>query len=78
MLFEVRLLGRFSVRRGGEEIPPGEFGGRLVRTLLRVLVTRRGRFTPTDLLAEVLWGERLPADPSGNLKVLVNRARRAL
>ena len=38
---EIRLLGGFSVRRGGEEIAPGAFRGRLVRTLIRVLITRR-------------------------------------
>jgi DNA-binding SARP family transcriptional activator len=77
-MIEIRLLGRFAARRGGEEIPPAEFGGRLVRTLIRVLVTRRGRFVPRDVLAEALWPGRLPADPAANLKVLVNRARRAL
>jgi class 3 adenylate cyclase/DNA-binding SARP family transcriptional activator len=75
---EVRLLGGFSVRRGGEEIAPGAFRGRLVRTLIRVLLTRRGTFVSHDLLAEALWPGRMPADPVANLKVLVNRARAGL
>lgn len=75
---EIRLLGRFQVRRDGEEIPAGAFGGRLVRKLLRVLLIRRGEFVSKDELAEALWGERLPADPAANLEVLVSRARRAL
>lgn len=72
---EVRLLGGFSIRRGGEEVAPSAFRGRLVRTLIRVLVTRRGQFVSHDVLAEALWPGRMPADPIANLKVLVNRAR---
>ena len=75
---EVRLLGGFSVRRGGAEIAPGAFRGRLVRTLIRVLLTRRGTFVSHDVLAEALWPGGMPADPVANLKVLVNRARAGL
>ncbi|MCA1844921.1 MAG: AAA family ATPase, partial [Actinobacteria bacterium] len=75
---EIRLLGGFSVRRGGEEIAPGAFRGRLVRTLIRVLLTRRGKFVSHDVLTEALWPGRMPTDPIANLKVLVNRARAGL
>jgi DNA-binding SARP family transcriptional activator len=75
---EVRLLGRFVVRRAGQEVAPAAFGGRLVQTLIRVLVSRRGSFVSKDALAEALWSERLPADPAANIEVLVSRARRAL
>jgi class 3 adenylate cyclase/DNA-binding SARP family transcriptional activator len=75
---EVQLLGRFLVRRAGEEVPAASFGGRLVRVLIRVLVTRRGSFVSSDVLADALWPERMPADPAGNLRVLVRRARAAL
>jgi DNA-binding SARP family transcriptional activator len=77
-VIEIRVLGRFSARRSGEEISPGVFGGRLVRRLIRVLLTRRGEFLPQDILAEALWPRGVPADPGANLRVLVNRARRAL
>jgi len=77
-MVDIRLLGRFSARRDGEEIPPGAFGGRLVRTLVRILVTRRGTFVSRDVLAEALWPGRMPADPAANLRVLVQRARAAL
>ena len=59
-------------------MPVASFGGRKVRALLRILVTRRGRFLPHDVLAEMLWPDRIPADPAANLQVLVNRARRAV
>jgi DNA-binding SARP family transcriptional activator/tetratricopeptide (TPR) repeat protein len=75
---EFHLFGRFVVLRGGAEVPVASFGGRKVRALLRILVTRRGRFVSHDVLAEGLWPDRLPADPAANLQVLVNRARRAV
>jgi DNA-binding SARP family transcriptional activator len=74
----LQLLGRFQVRRDGEEVPPAAFDGRKVRTLLRVLAVRRPDLVPHDVLAEALWPDRQPADPVANLSVLVTRARRAL
>src|SRR6266571_8724775 len=78
MTIEIGLLGHFSVRRDGVEVPPAAFRGRLVRTLVRVLVTRRGSFVSRDVLTEALWPDGPPADPDLNLNVLVTRARRAL
>ncbi|MEX2553656.1 MAG: BTAD domain-containing putative transcriptional regulator, partial [Actinomycetota bacterium] len=78
MEFEVRLLGRFSVRRRGQEIPPASYEGRLVRTLIRVLAARPATFVSRDFLVEALWPDRTPADPERNLNVMVARARRAL
>ena len=74
----LQLLGRFQVRRDGEEVPPAAFGGRKVRTLLRVLAVRRPDLVPYEVLAESLWPDHQPADPVANLAVLVTRARRAL
>src|SRR2546422_61557 len=78
VLIEIRLLGRFSARRGGEEIPPGAFRQRLTRSLVQILLTRRGSYVARDALTEALWPRRPPADPAANLRVLVNLARRAL
>ncbi len=74
----IRLLGRFRVVVGGREVPAAAFGGRKVRTLLAVLAVDRDRYVSHDALAEALWPAAAPADPAGNLGVLVNRARRAL
>src|SRR4051794_36443709 len=76
-VIEVRLLGRSAVLRDGSEIAPAEFGGRKVRTLLRALAVRRPSFVSHDVLADLLWPGRQPADPAANLQVLVNRARKA-
>ncbi|HEX9314434.1 MAG TPA: hypothetical protein VGA71_03340, partial [Actinomycetota bacterium] len=78
MLIEIRLLGRFSARRGEEEIPPGAFRQRLTRSLVQVLLTRRGSYVSREALTRALWPKRPPADPAANLRVLVNLARRAL
>ena len=75
---EIRILGRFSVRRDGAEVPPTAFGGSLARTFVRILVARRGEFLSRDVLAESLWRGQLPGDPIANLRVIVTRARRAL
>src|SRR5207237_766891 len=78
VLIEIRLLGRFSARRGEEEIPPGAFRQRLTRSLVQVLLTRRGSYVSREALTQALWPQRPPADPAANLRVLVNLARRAL
>ncbi len=78
MLIEIRLLGRFSARRAGEEIPPTAFRQRLTRSLVQVLLTRRGSYVSREALTQALWPKRPPADPAANLRVLVNLARRAL
>ena len=75
---EIAVLGRFSVRRDGQEIPPSAFGGSLARAFVRMLVVRRGAFVSRDVLADSLWRAQLPADPAANLRVIVSRARRAL
>lgn len=77
-MVKVRLLGRFAVEREGQEIALRAFGGRLARRLLRLLALRRGTLVPKDLIAEALWPEDPPADPAGNVEVLVSRIRRAL
>lgn len=74
----IDLLGRFAVLVDGREQPLSAFGGRKTRLLLRVLATRRGSPVDHDTLSSALWGDDPPRDPSGNLGVLVNRARSAL
>src|SRR4051794_18936040 len=71
-------MGRFAVVRDGREVDESAYGGRKVRTLLRVLAARQGQFVPNDVLAEALWPDRPPANPAANLQVLVTRARRAI
>lgn len=75
---EIRLLGRFAVLRDGVEVPAAAFGGRKARRLVRVLAMGRGAVVPQDRLVDALWGDAPPADPAGNLSVLVTRVRAAV
>ncbi|MEO7428993.1 MAG: bacterial transcriptional activator domain-containing protein, partial [Acidimicrobiales bacterium] len=70
----VRLLGGLSV----EGLEPTTVGSRKARTLLGSLGARRGRPASGDWLAEVLWGDDLPARPADQVGVLVSRLRGVL
>ncbi|MGH3198811.1 MAG: BTAD domain-containing putative transcriptional regulator, partial [Streptosporangiaceae bacterium] len=74
----IRLLGRFTAQRGVEEIPLRAFGGRRARQLLRLLALHRGTLISKDVIADALWPTTPPADPDGNIEVLVSRIRKAL
>ena len=74
----IRLLGRFAVERDGQEIARASFGGRLARQLLRLLALQRGTLVAKELIADALWRDHPPADPAGNIEVLVSRIRRAV
>ena len=45
---------------------------------MRLLALRRGTLVPKELIADVLWPDDPPADPAGNIEVLVSRIRRAM
>ncbi|MER7080207.1 Predicted ATPase [Saccharopolyspora kobensis] len=49
-----------------------------VRALLASLLVAPGRVVSADRLVDELWGEALPANPSGALQTLVSRLRRAI
>ena len=71
----IHLLGPLLVTRDGQPVPAHEVASRKGRLLLRVLLAQRGANVPADLLAEVLWPERRPADVDANLGVLISRLR---
>ncbi|WP_225732012.1 MULTISPECIES: BTAD domain-containing putative transcriptional regulator [unclassified Nocardia] len=75
---EIRLLGRFAVVRDGVPVAPRLFGGRQARRLLRLLAVRRGTLVSKGVAAEALWPGKQPADPVGNVEILVSRIRTAL
>ncbi|WP_205669226.1 BTAD domain-containing putative transcriptional regulator [Amycolatopsis suaedae] len=57
---------------------PVEVSATKLRSLLAVLLVRAGRFVPTDLLIEQVWGERLPGNPRATLQNKVWQLRRKL
>jgi DNA-binding SARP family transcriptional activator len=67
----IRTLGGFSVLRSGVPVAVSDWQSKKARDLLKVLISRRGRATPRELLMETLW-------PEGDPKLLSNRLSVAL
>jgi DNA-binding SARP family transcriptional activator len=74
----VQSLGRFRLLRRGEPVPITEWQSRKARELLKILVARRGRPTPRDLLMEALWPDQSPDRLASRLSVLLSTARAVL
>lgn len=74
----IQSLGRFRVLRGGQAVPQAAWQSRKARDLLKILVARRGRPTPRDVLMDALWPDESP-EPLGNrLSVLLSTVRGVL
>ena len=74
----VQSLGRFRVLLSGEPVPLGAWQSRKARDLLKLLVARRGRPTPREVLMEALWPEQGPAPLGNRLSVLLSTVRSVL
>ena len=74
----VQVLGVLAVAVDGREVPAHELASRKGRTLLKLLLARRGAVVPAEVLVEALWAGRPPADPDANLATLVSRLRATL
>src|SRR5215213_10687221 len=74
----VQVLGVLAVVVDGRAVPAQELASRKGRTLLKLLLARRGEVVPADVLVEALWAGRPPADPDANLATLVSRLRAVL
>jgi DNA-binding SARP family transcriptional activator len=74
----IEVLGPFRVFRDGAVLPAQAVASRKGRTLLKLLLARRGGVVPAETLAEALWGSSPPADPEANLATLVSRLRTLL
>jgi DNA-binding SARP family transcriptional activator len=74
----VHVLGVLAVAVDGRAVPAHELASRKGRTLLKLLLARRGSVVPADVLAQALWQGRPPVDPDANLATLVSRLRAVL
>ena len=72
---QVQTLGRFVVIRNGLPVPLSEWQSKKARDLLKLLVARRGKTTPRELLIEALWPEEDPKKTSNRLSVALNVVR---
>jgi len=75
---EIRSLGTFRVFRDGVPVPATAWQSKKARTLLKILIARRGRNTARDLLMETLWPEQDPARLANRLSVALATVRAAL
>src|SRR5712692_8675856 len=73
--FLFRLVGPFALEQGGEALPERAVGSRKGRTLLKLLLVKRGHLVPTDRIVDALWGDAPPGKPEENLAALVSRLR---
>ncbi|HEY7938387.1 MAG TPA: BTAD domain-containing putative transcriptional regulator, partial [Acidimicrobiales bacterium] len=70
----VRVIGGFEV----EGLDAPRLGSRKARTLLKMLALERGRAVTAETLAERLWPDVAPANPTEQVRVLVSRLRGVL
>jgi DNA-binding SARP family transcriptional activator len=74
----IHTLGGFRVLRYGEPVPLKDWQSKKARDLLKILVARRGRPTPRELLMEILWRGDDPGKLAGRLSVALAVLRSVL
>ena len=74
----IQLFGPIVLEHEQRRLGPGDFGGIRPKQVLEILLAARGRQVPTERLADLLWGERLPNDPAAALQTFVSVLRRHL
>lgn len=74
----IRALGAFRVFRDGNLVPLTAWQSRKARTLLKILVARRGRATTRDYLMEALWPQEDPGVVTRRLSVALATVRAVL
>lgn len=72
----LRLCPRLSADVDGIALSGHALGSRKARTVLALLIVRRGRLLSVDEIADVLWPSSAPAEPAANVATLVSRLRR--
>ncbi len=74
----ISLTERLSVEANGASLDEQRFPGRQGRIVFAYLTAQNGRAVPRDELAELLWGEELPATWEKALRVLMTKLRAVL
>jgi DNA-binding SARP family transcriptional activator len=74
----LHCLGAFRVFRDGHPVSTTAWQSKKARTLLKILVARRGRSTPRALLMEELWPGEDPTVLSNRLSVALATVRSVL
>jgi DNA-binding SARP family transcriptional activator len=72
------MTDRLAIEANGTRLDEQRFPGRQGRILFAYLAVQHGRSVPRDELAELLWGEDLPATWEKALRVLTTKLRALL
>jgi DNA-binding SARP family transcriptional activator len=75
---EVRTLGGFGLLRDGQLVGAEEWRSKKARDLFKLLVARRGRPTPRELLMDILWPDEDPTKCANRLSVALSTIRTVL
>ncbi|HLB12264.1 MAG TPA: BTAD domain-containing putative transcriptional regulator, partial [Dehalococcoidia bacterium] len=78
LFLDIRCFGTFRVMRDGMPLSPASFGRRQSYSVLKMLVTRRGRPTSAEYLTETLWPEADPEAANKRLWVVIHGLRMGL
>jgi DNA-binding SARP family transcriptional activator len=74
----IRTLGAFRLFRDGDLVPLPAWQSKKARTLLKILVARRGRPAARDYLMDALWPEESPGVVTRRLSVALSTVRAVL
>jgi DNA-binding SARP family transcriptional activator len=74
----IHLLGPFEVFRDGQPLGADDWHTQQTRTILKVLLIRRGHVVPADQLIELLWRDDDPEIARRRLHVRISQLRHAL
>ena len=75
---KIKLFGEFRVWRGGELIESEEWDRQKTRSLLKLLLTRRGHAFSKEEIVEALWPGVAPHSAEHSLRTTIGLLRRAL
>ncbi len=75
---QVRALGPFTLEVGGRTLTHGDWRSKRALRLLLLLLARRFRWVPRDVIMEALWPEADPEKADNNLRQTVHILRRTL
>ena len=78
MSVRISLTERLAVEANGSIVDEQRFPGRQGRVVFAYLAAQKGRPVPRDELAELLWGDELPATWEKALRVLMTKLRALL
>jgi hypothetical protein len=74
----ISLFGPLAIREGNRSLGDRDLGGARPKQVLEILLAARGHRVPTDRLADLRWGERLPQNAAAALQTFISVLRRRL